>query len=290
LTNNLRALTILKDERTIRQNERLSANKVGMRPSWPLFPRCGWVKAAFRWICNGWDGGYTPALQFLAVQIELILGAWLILGLWRTTAWLAACVLLTTLATLSFLSVLRGQSDCGCFGSLKVHPGWTTVLNLGMLGLLLRFRPQVKWTQNFGSIGVAAVLALAAAGLAIVANGPLGDRLLARWQGRTIYFASSIVQAGEEPVGTKKRLAATVTNASSQDIRLIGGSVSCSCTTTQNLPVTVPAESSLEVEIELQFRGSPGQFEHRFEFFTSDKKQPKLVGVIVGRVADPSPP
>jgi uncharacterized protein YaiE (UPF0345 family) len=196
---------------------------------------------------------------------------------------------LATLAALSLNSALRGQTDCGCFGNLKVHPGLTTALNLSALALLIFFRPRFKWNENRGAVVLVAVLVVLAIGLAWVANRPLGDQLLARWQGKTIFLRSSVIDAGEESVGTVKQLLLTVTNASSEDIRLIGGSVSCSCTTTQNLPVTVPANGEVIVEIELKFRGTPGQFEHRFDFYTSDKKQAKLHGVIVGRVAD-SPP
>lgn len=184
---------------------------------------------------------------------------------------------------------LRGQSECGCFGQFKVHPGITAALNLTALILLVVFRPTVKWGENRGSFVAVGLLAILAGGLAWVANGPTGDKLLAKVQGRTVALQSSVVDAGEEPEGTVKPLSVTVTNTSSRDVRLIGGSVSCTCTTTQNLPVTVPAEGQVVVEIELKFRGTPGQFEHRFDFITDDKTQPRLHGVIIGRVADTPP-
>lgn len=237
----------------------------------------------------GGSVGYAPALQFLAVQIEVVLGAWLILGRWRVTAWMSACLLLTVLVGFSLTSVLRGQSDCGCFGNLKVHPGWTVSLNLVVLGLLVVFRPEWKWSESRRTLAAVGLLVVVASGLAWTARGPFGDKLLAKWQGRTVALRSSVVEAGEESVGAVKRFSVTVTNSSSRDIRILGGSVSCSCTTTQNLPVTVPADGEVVVEIELKFRGTPGQFEHRFEFFTDDKTQPKLHGVIVGRVADTPP-
>ncbi len=234
-------------------------------------------------------GGYTPALQLLAVQVELVLGAWLILDRMPVAAWLSACLLLATLAGISFTSALRGQSDCGCFGQFKVHPGITTAINLAVLGLLLLCRPPVKWPENRGTLAAVGVLAVAAGGLAWTANGPLGDKLLAKWQGRTVALRSSVIDAGEGTVGMTKQLPVIVTNASSRDIRLIGGGASCSCTTTQNLPTIVPAGSEVAVQIELTFRGTPGKFEHRFEFFSDDKKQPKLYWVIVGQVADRLP-
>ena len=135
-------------------------------------------------------------MQFVAVQIEIVLGAWLLLGRWRVGAWMSACLMLTALAALSVLSAVRGQSDCGCFGQLKVHPGITAAINLVALGLLVVFRPPNKWAENRGSVAVVV-------GLAVV--------------------------AGE-----------------------------------------------VTVELELTFRGTPGDFAYPFEFLTDDKTQPKL--------------
>lgn len=228
-------------------------------------------------------------MQLLAVQIEILMGAWLILGRLRVTAWLSALVLLLTLTAVSLTSALRGQSDCGCFGDVKVHPGVTAAINLAAITVLAVFRPPVRWSEKRVAVGGAAVLALIGFGLAVVANGPLGDKLLARWEGRTVALRMSVVDAGEEPSGTGKRLTTTVVNSSPHVVRLIGGSVGCRCTTTRNLPLTVPAGGEAEVELLLTFQGTPGHFDHTFELFTDDKTQPKLHGVIVGRVADPPP-
>ncbi len=218
-------------------------------------------------------------MQFLASQIEIALGAWLILGRWRAAAWISACLLLVTFTGISLVSALRGQSDCGCFGSLKVHPGWTTAINLGLLGLLVLFRSRVKWSENRGTLAVVGILSVLTGGMAWTANGPLGERLLARWHGRTVYLRSGVVEAGEASEGTVKRLQVTVTNASSRDVRIIGGTANCSCTTTQNLPTTIPADGDVVVEIEIQFRGTPGQFEYKFEFFLpTTERNPNYTG------------
>ena len=202
---------------------------------------------------------------------------------------MSACLMLTALAALSVTSALRGQSDCGCFGQLKVHPGITAAINLVALGLLVVFRPAVRWAENRGTVAAVVVLAVVAGGLAWVASGPVGEKLLAKWQGRTVALRSSVADAGEEPAGTVRRLPVTVTNSSSRDVRILGGTSSCSCTTTRDLPTTVPADGEVTVELELTFRGTPGDFAYNFELLTDDKTQPKLHGVITGRVAGPPP-
>jgi hypothetical protein len=115
-------------------------------------------------------------VQFVAVQIEVVLAAWLILGRWRVAAWMSACLMLTALAALSLTAALRGQSDCGCFGSLKVHPGITTAVNLVALGLLLLFRPTVKWAESRGTVLAVVSLAAVTGWLVWTANSPLGGR------------------------------------------------------------------------------------------------------------------
>ena len=76
-------------------------------------------------------------------------------------------------------------------------------------------------------------------------------------------------------------------NHSDREVNLIGGSYGCRCTTTKNLPLTIAANGSAEIDIEITFKGTPEEFNHRFKFFTDIKTQPKLNGMIVGRVADP---
>lgn len=169
-----------------------------------------------------------------------------------------------------------------------MHPAWTAALNFVALGLLVVFRPDLKWSENRGTVVAVGILAALAGGLAWTANGPVGEKLLAKWQRRTVALRSGVVDAGEEPAGTVKRLPVTVANSSSHDVQIIGGTAGCSCTTTRDLPKLVPADGEVTVELQLTFRGTPGDFTHHFELLTDDKTQPKLQGVVTGRVAGPS--
>ena len=52
--------------------------------------------------------------------IEVVSGAMLILGIWRTSSSLITSVLLGAFVILVFTAVVRGiDTDCGCFGSLS---------------------------------------------------------------------------------------------------------------------------------------------------------------------------
>jgi hypothetical protein len=232
---------------------------------------------------------YTPALQFLAIQIEIVVGAWLILGRIQIAAWLSTCMLLMTLLVLSGTSALKGQSDCGCFGKLQIHPVWTIALNSFILLLLIVFRPAFKFSENIRTLFAVGLLTVFGASLGLIANGPIGDKLMARWQGRTIVLESSVLNAGKEIPGTSKILDLTVINKGPTSVTLIGGSASCSCTTTQDLPVVLPANQQVVITMVFKFRGTNGDFQHNFDLYTDDPAQPNLHGVIVGRVVSDTP-
>jgi hypothetical protein len=70
------------------------------------------------------------------VQIELTVGLWLVCG-WRPqAARRSAIVLFFTFAAFSLYRSLSGYESCGCFGSFRVNPWLTFLLDLGVLGLL----------------------------------------------------------------------------------------------------------------------------------------------------------
>jgi len=79
----------------------------------------------------------VPAwIMAAGVQIELAVGLWLVSG-WRPRAAReAAIVLFLAFAAFSLYRSLAGYESCGCFGSLRVNPWLTFVLDLGVLGML----------------------------------------------------------------------------------------------------------------------------------------------------------
>src|SRR5438046_1032604 len=67
----------------------------------------------------------SPRWVFVAIEVEVVVGLWLL------SAWQARCARVATfglfilLAIVSFGLMLSGQSSCGCFGrvSTEVSPG-----------------------------------------------------------------------------------------------------------------------------------------------------------------------
>ena len=79
------------------------------------------------------------AVALVLPWLEVLAGAFLVVGLWKRGAALAITVLLVFFIVLTLVTMARGLDvDCGCFGSLSRKSGWSVVLeDLGMLVLSL---------------------------------------------------------------------------------------------------------------------------------------------------------
>lgn len=78
----------------------------------------------------------------LQVEFELFLGIWLVSGIMKRAAWLAALSCFVLFSGVTLYKGITGADSCGCFGSVKVNP-WVTLLAIDLpavLGLAV-FRP-----------------------------------------------------------------------------------------------------------------------------------------------------
>jgi len=81
------------------------------------------------------------SLSFIAALIlpwlEILAGAFLVLGIWRRGAALVVSALLVFFIALTVVTMIRGLDvDCGCFGALDRKAGLGVILeDLGMLYL-----------------------------------------------------------------------------------------------------------------------------------------------------------
>ena len=75
-----------------------------------------------------------------SVSIEILLASWLLSNLHVKWACRASLLVLTIFAAVSGYHLLRGDSSCGCFGKLEVHPAWTLALDLSLAAALWRYQ------------------------------------------------------------------------------------------------------------------------------------------------------
>ncbi len=91
---------------------------------------------------NLWS--YRPFLIF-EVEFEVVLGLWLVSGLWRRWSWWIALLCFVGFCGVTLYKGLTGAESCGCFGQVHVNP-WITLsaIDVPAVLLLLIFRPRPK--------------------------------------------------------------------------------------------------------------------------------------------------
>jgi hypothetical protein len=125
------------------------------------------------------------------VQGELLLGSWLLSGLFPRAAWWASLAAFAGFAVVAAGKAVGGEASCGCFGRLiQVNPSLTAMLDLAIVVSLLHWRPtQVTDVSRqvlaeavcvlliWASVGVPAGLAITSYKPASLtdAGGVLGD-------------------------------------------------------------------------------------------------------------------
>ncbi|RKY10570.1 MAG: hypothetical protein DRP56_00630 [Planctomycetota bacterium] len=119
-----------------------------------------------------WSNRYFMIFQ---VEFELILGIWLLSGLFKRAAWLAALGCFVLFFGVTLYKGLTGAASCGCFGSVHINP-WITLfaIDFPAVVLLAIFRPKLEkhrilnishWLEpmpNLSVLGVVFVLGFSA--------------------------------------------------------------------------------------------------------------------------------
>jgi hypothetical protein len=91
---------------------------------------------------------WRPFLVF-QVEFELALGIWLLSGLFKRLAWLAALTCFSLFCCITLYKGLTGAASCGCFGRIHVNP-WITLIAVDLpaaIGLTL-LRPRSALTSR----------------------------------------------------------------------------------------------------------------------------------------------
>ncbi len=102
------------------------------------------------------------------VIFEIILGTWLVSGLWRRLAWWIATACFFVFIGVTFYKGLTGQASCGCFGAIQVNPWYTLVLDVLVLAALLVFRPRTPLLRpGHFRLRLAGAVTVIVAGLAV---------------------------------------------------------------------------------------------------------------------------
>jgi len=221
----------------------------------------------------------SPRLQLVTIEVEIIMGLWLLSGWSARAAWVAALGFFSILASASLYLALVGQGSCGCMGHIEVHPWITFTLDVAIIGLLAVNRPTstningVYWRRQFllPAGGAGALLSVFAAVCLLVFDHPM--TALQRLRGESITLEPNVADLGSGQLGESRVFHLQVTNLSDRPVCIVGGTSDCACVATESLPITLAKLETQPIEVRVAFHGSPGQFQHTFLLYTDDKLQ-----------------
>jgi hypothetical protein len=243
---------------------------------------------------------FTPRVQFVVMEVEALLGLWLLSGRAKRAAWFFAVAFFLTVAGVSLRLGLMGQSSCGCFGRIRVSPWSAFALDVACLAGLGLCRPSFRRGQGDNTAdshrlremfmiggGVGAILAVCLGGVLLASGSRPGD-FLARVRGDRITVEPPVTDLGPGETGQKCRFTVLLDNHTDHTIRIVGGTTSCACTVTDDLPVSIPPGGFVPVTVSTGFKGTPGLFQQEFQFYYADgEEQGRVLARFEGRVVSP---
>ncbi|QJW98785.1 MauE/DoxX family redox-associated membrane protein [Frigoriglobus tundricola] len=203
----------------------------------------------------------SPRTQLVGTEVEALVGIWLLSGYARRGAWWSGLMLFFALAAVSAYLVAVGQKSCGCFGRVEVSPWVSLALDAVCALGLVATRPDGVWPGRAVSKHdlVPACGLVAAVGLLFAATGETTGRSLSRLRGEPLFIAGGDTDAGAAPKGESRTVPVTVENLSETDVNLFGGTTTCACVATADLPLIVPAHGQATVHVTIKFTGEMGR-------------------------------
>jgi hypothetical protein len=243
---------------------------------------------------------FTPRLQIATIEVEVLLGLWLLSGWSARAAAVAASGFFGILGAASLYLALAGQRSCGCFGRLTVSPWLTFIFDIAAIGALAPCwyhrthpldRSPFAWLSGVlkTGAGAAAFLVLIGGSFLLLAFDNPADAV-ARLRGESLTVDQGVSQLGDGVAGEKRTFTMRLRNHTDRPIRVVGGTTTCACIATKDLPIIVPPHDAQPMEVQMTFRGGTGRFQHRFVLYTDDEQQQVVVARFSGRVVEPPLP
>lgn len=247
----------------------------------------------------------APWVQMLIVEWEIALGIWLVWGVSRSLAWLAATATFLAFAAVSLWQAWVGRVTCHCLGAVHIDPWLAFVIDLVALTLLGCARGSVvgQHLSTGQQRGAIRLLLRGSCGIIVIAGmfaaaGSIGfgslDAALAYLRGERISVRPRLLDMGRGQGGEAREATIEVRNWTGRPVRLIGGTSDCWCIVTEDLPLTIPAREGRSITVKLFFpAAASGIFNRKALLLTDDNHSPRLLLRLTGRVmqkAEQTPP
>lgn len=219
---------------------------------------------------------FAPWVQALTVGFEFGLAFWLLSGWRANTARKVTIITFGAFAAISLYLACIGQASCGCLGEVvKISPWWMFGLDAIIAISALFFNPKedVFCFRDLGHIGMGSSAIIGLVGVALFTLFDNPNVLLASVQGKSLAVVPGVVDLGADQVGTKKTFKIGVKNLSSKSITVSGGTAGCGCVATKSLPVTIPPHGTVDIDISVTFKGTPGVFSRDFVLYSDTSER-----------------
>jgi hypothetical protein len=245
---------------------------------------------------DGWWADFR--IQLLAIVWEFVLGGWLLSGSRPLAAGLSTLVTFIGFAGLSGYLGVSGVSSCGCFGAAaRTNPWWSFALDVVAIFLLLYYSPpRGSWSQLkaecTGTLPVAAGVSIATVvGLMIVSRYPSADLMFARIRGDTVTARPAMVNVG---IGRPEELregTISVSNWSSQPLKVFGGSSGCDIDILRDCPKTIAPGSTEPFRVRYRLSAVEGWTKRRVQLWAiQEAGSPIPIRFEIGGTTEPNSP
>lgn len=214
----------------------------------------------------------SGGIQAIIIYVEIFVGAWLFLPGQVWEKWLAVVGLLISFLAVNLAFSWEGRASCGCFGPMKTDPRFVAALEFFLLVVFLICRPAVLFPRivrcewcSLSSVSVALVCLGVALALGVMAFGTL-DRATAFLANKTYSIAPGNINLGVSSQGDIREADVHISNWSARPLRVVGGTSTCSCLTTSDLPCTIEPGETATLRIKIRFPDSEGRSQHLAKF------------------------
>jgi hypothetical protein len=225
-------------------------------------------------------------VRSLLIEIEAVVGLWLLSGLALALLRPVAATYFAALAAVSLVLAANGAPSCGCFGQTSVSPWVTAGVDLAALAALVAVRPPGRCAGDRAGYAVAGWTAV---GLALLLGGEVVRQggPAAAWAALAdgpLTAVPAQVDLGDVAADEPHFARVTLVNSGDREVRVVGGTRNCASDATVDLPVTVPPGGEAAIRVLLKPRGRTGRFRSEYQLYVDDRAYRTVRGRVAGHL------